>query len=269
MSASTADRVRLVARTLGEILITVGLVLLLLVVYQLWWTNVEADRAADQVRDEIVATWARDAEPQPQPSGSGAPTPTPTPTGPIRVPKPEAGEGFGLVYIPRLSDSVWGTPLIEGVTLPDLARGIGHYPDSAIPGQKGNFAIAGHRATNGEPLKDIDRLRVGDTVIIETQDAWYTYVLEKDQVVDPTALWVVDPVPGDPGAKPTERLITVTTCNPRWASYERWIWWGTRESVLPKWKGTPPAIEAGPDAALDARAADPAVAGATASAGVG
>jgi sortase A len=150
------------------------------------------------------------------------------------------------MYIPRLSDKVWGMPVLESVSLSDLARGIGHYPTTQLPGQKGNFAVAAHRATNGEPFRDIDQLRVGDKVFVETQDSWFEYTLRRDQIVAPTATWVIDPVPGDPGAKPTDRLITLTTCNPRWGHTTRWVWWGDLTTSYDKADGEiPPEIEAG------------------------
>ena len=75
--------------------------------------------------------------------------------------------------------------------------------------------------------------------MVETQDGWFVYELEKDKIVLPSDTWVIDPVPGDPGAIPTEALITLTTCNPRWASYERWIWWGTLVETRDRTQGPP------------------------------
>jgi sortase A len=203
----------------GELLITLGVLLLMFVAYQLLWTNVTAQRAADQAASQLQESWSR-----PGPAdGSGESDP-----GDDDAPeaRPEIGTAFALMYIPRLSDKVWGMPVLESVEPPDLARGIGHYPTTQLPGAKGNFAVAAHRATNGEPFRDIDRLEVGDTVIVETQDSWYEYTLRRGQIVSPQDTWVIDPVPGDPGALPTDRLITLTTCNPRWGSTTRWIWWG-------------------------------------------
>jgi sortase A len=225
---SAGGAARAVLRVVGELMITVGVLLLLLVAYQLWWTNVEADRAAEGVREEIVTQWAADPDPRPGP--------------PAPVEEPSYGTGFALMYIPRLSDSVWGTPVIEGVGLDVLATGIGHYPETAMPGEIGNFAVAAHRATNGEPFKDIDRLREGDRVVVETRNGWYVYELERDQIVLPTDTWVIDPVPGKPGETPTEALITLTTCNPRWGSTERWIWWGTLVEERGREQGPPPEM---------------------------
>jgi sortase A len=223
----------------GEVLITLGVVILLFVAYQLMWTNVTAQRAADQVASDLQDSWSR-------PSGPTGEATTPEADKDTPQARPEIGDAFALMYIPRLSDKVWGTPVLESVELPDLARGIGHYPDSQLPGEKGNFAVAAHRATNGEPFRDIDRLQVGDQVYVETQDAWYEYTLRRDQIVTPQDTWVIDPVPGDPGATPTDRLLTLTTCNPRWGSTTRWIWWGDLTASYDKGADEiPAAVEAG------------------------
>jgi sortase A len=224
----------------GELLITLGVLLLLFVAYQLLWTNVTAQRAADQVASQLQESWSR---PGPTDGSGGEADPADDDEPEAR---PEIGNAFALMYIPRLSDKVWGMPVLESVELPDLARGIGHYPTTQLPGAKGNFAVAAHRATNGEPFRDIDRLEVGDTVIVETQDSWYEYTLRRDQIVSPQDTWVIDPVPGDPGATPTDRLITLTTCNPRWGSTTRWIWWGDLTARYDKAdEEIPAAIEAG------------------------
>jgi sortase A len=219
----------------GELLITLGVVLLLFVAYQLWWTNVSATRAADQAAAQLQESWLRPPEP-------GQPGTDPD----DEYVEPEFGSAFALMYIPRLSDKVWGTPIVRGVQEAQLAQGIGHYPETALPGEEGNFAVAAHRATNGEPFRDIDRLSVGDEVYVETRDEWFVYRLERDQIVTPQDVWVIAPVPGDPGATPTDALVTLTTCHPRWASTERWIWWGSLEQRIDKKDGqTPDAILAG------------------------
>ncbi len=225
----TARRARSASRWAGDILITLGVVVALLLVYQLWWTNVQAANAAEATRSELVSSWAPAvvADPEPSPSAaSESATATTETVAPQPVTAPAVGKPFGLMYIPRLRDSVWGSPVVEGVGLDELAKGIGHYPGTAMPGQIGNFATAGHRATHGELFKDFDRLRKGDRVVVETKNGWYVYELDTDRIIAPTDTWVIDPVPGEPDAEPTEALITLTTCNPRWASTERWAWWG-------------------------------------------
>jgi sortase A len=215
-----------VARGVGEILVTLGLVILLFCVYQLFYTNIESNRAQAKIKNSLERGWK------------------PAEQGPDAKPVGEnfsgigVGDAFALMHIPRLGRS-WEKPIIEGVSLDELARGLGHYPDSAMPGKIGNFAVAGHRATHGEPFRNLNQLRQGDVVIVETENNWYRYVIDSNQIVDPTDVEVVLPVPNQPGAKPTERLITLTTCNPRWASTERLIYWGHLDSVMSKAAGTP------------------------------
>jgi sortase A len=137
---------RTAVRGTGELLITAGLVVLLFVAYQLVWTNYEAHKATDSVSSDLRDSWDR-----PDPTGaSGATT-----RGPKKV---DFGKGFAFLHIPRLGKN-WTIPVVEGVDLPSLAKGVGHYPKTAQPGQVGNFAVAGHRATNGEPFAYLDKMR--------------------------------------------------------------------------------------------------------------
>jgi len=215
-----------VARGVGEILVTLGLVILLFCVYQLFYTNLESNRAQAKIKNGLERDW-KPAEPDPDAK-------------PVRENFAGVGTGdaFALMHIPRLGAS-WEKPILEGVSLDELTQGLGHYPDSAMPGKIGNFAVAGHRATHGEPFRDLNKLRQGDVVIVETQNNWYRYVIDSNQIVDPTDVEVVLPVPNRPGVKPTEKLITLTTCNPRWASTERLIYWGHLDSVMSKAAGVP------------------------------
>jgi sortase A len=217
------DPLRLVSRTLGELLVTAGVLLLLFVVYQLVWTNVQADLEASRQTDQLEQEWQRDS------------------AGP-EFDKPLArGKAFAILHVPRLGAD-WQSPVVQGVSLDDLAKGVGHYPRSALPGRVGNFAVAGHRATNGEPFAALDRLRAGDVVVVESRTTWYTYEVDDGYIVPPTQVEVVAPVPNQPEAEPTEALITLTTCNPRWASYERLIFHGRLVEERPKSDGPPAAL---------------------------
>lgn len=205
---------RRVIHWIGEILITLGVVSLLFVVYLVLWTNVRADAAARTLTDDLHRQWAAG----PHQVGPGAPAP-------VTV---VAGKPFAIMRIPRLG-SHWSSPVVEGVTLPDLAEGVGHYPGTATPGQIGNFAVAGHRRTHGQPFADLQKLRRGDLVTVETDDAVYTYVVDNDPnktIVLPRDVWVIQPVPGKPNVAPTRALITLTTCNPTWNSSHRMIVFG-------------------------------------------
>ena len=239
-----AGVVRTVTRGLGELLITAGLVLLLFVAYQLVWTNLEADRAQGQVADQIREQWQRppvatggtgeDGTGDGQAKGDGG-------TSRARAGASKLGEGLAFLHIPRLGTD-FAVPVLEGVTLDVLARGVGHYPDTALPGQVGNFAVAGHRATNGEPFAALDLVQVGDALLVETRRHWLRYVVDSTRIVQPTDTWVIDPVPGQRDAVPRDRLITLTTCNPRWASYQRLIVFGHLETKRPKSDGPPPEL---------------------------
>lgn len=212
-------------------MITAGLVLLLFCAYQLVWTNIAAHRAQGKVSNTLREEWLREGGNQ-------------SPGGTIRLSKSDFGKGFAFLHIPRLGRK-YSVPVVQGVSLPDLSRGVGHYPKTAVPGQIGNFAVAGHRATNGEPFAHLDEVKVGDSLVVETHSSWFSYVVDKVQIVQPSAVWVLDPVPGKPAQQPTRQLITLTTCNPRWASTQRMIVFGHLEETQPASEGRPPALAKG------------------------
>jgi sortase A len=219
---------RAAVRSVGEVMITAGLVLLLFVAYQLVWTNIAADRAQDKVTNTLRRDWLREGGTQ-QP-------------GAIKLSKSDFGKGFAFLHIPRLGRK-YSVPVVQGVSLPDLSRGVGHYPKTAVPGEVGNFAVAGHRATNGEPFAHLDEVKVGDSLVVETRSTWYGYVVDKVQIVQPSAVWVLDPVPGKPDQLPTRQLITLTTCNPRWASTQRMILFGHLVETQPTSEGRPETLK--------------------------
>lgn len=212
-------------RGAGEVLITVGAVALLFLVYQLWWTSVLADRQAARNADTIVQDWQ-------------SATPTDEVPAEDLQPPPE-GTGFALLTVPRLGANMDQKPVLQGVSLDVLAQGMGHYPDSAMPGQEGNFAVAGHRITYGEPLRNVDTLQVGDNVYVETRDFWYTYRLAKSEIVLPDATWTIAPEPFGSETDLGNSLITLTTCEPLYGNSHRWIWWGELVESTPKTEGTP------------------------------
>jgi sortase A len=133
------------------------------------------------------------------------------------------GDAFALLRVPR-----WGPhyemPIIRGVDDDALAAGVGWFPRSARPGRIGNFALAAHRVTHGEPFRDCPELRRGDDVYVETRTHVYTYQLDDngtDHEVPFTQSWILDPVPGHPDAEPTQALITLTTCSELFHTEER------------------------------------------------
>ncbi|MFL6110252.1 MAG: class E sortase [Catenulispora sp.] len=207
---------RIAVRSAGELLVTFSVVMVLFIVYQLYYTNVVGRQVmADEV-ETMHRKWTVEAPlAQVAPVARPASTPAPAP-----APAPMRDGGYvAVLHIPRLGTGPddAGTPVLEGVGSDVLNKATGHYPGTALPGQVGNFAVAGHRKTHGEPFRHLDELRVGDPVYVETARAWYTYRIDADPViVQPTDVGVVDPVPG-------QSLITLTTCNPWWSSTQRLI----------------------------------------------
>jgi sortase A len=224
---SAADAVRTALRGLGQVLITLGLVVLLFVVYELKVTNLYTGREQSALADEVEREWA--ALPAPSPGGPGE--------APREVP---LGKGFAKIYLPDLGD--YEKVVVEGTSVADLKRGPGHYRGTALPGEVGNVAIAGHRTTYGAPFHDLDELVPGDAIVLETRTAWFTYALRSKRVVPPSAVEVTFPVPGRRGARPTERLLTLTTCHPKFSARSRLVLQAVLTEALPKSEGSPAAL---------------------------
>lgn len=188
----------------GELLVTLGALVLLFVVWQLWWTDVESDRA----QAATVSSLSRQFE-----AGNASPA--------VEAPDLPAG-AFAIVRVPRFGAD-YARPLVEGTSAEELAEGLGHYVGTAGPGDIGNFAVAGHRTTYGKPLADIDRLRDGDRIVVETTDGWTVYAVSSHEIVRPWESDVIAPVPGDRGAKPTKAVLTFTACHPKFSAKYRWV----------------------------------------------
>ncbi|MEV7418502.1 class E sortase [Streptomyces sp. NPDC089919] len=204
---------RLTIRTFSELCLTVGTLIVLFVAYLLFWTGVKADRAMDDEIDRLRARWRA--------APAAAPAPAPE-TAPDTLP---AGRAFAEIYIPRLGAD-WRKPVLEGTGTDVLKRGLGHYAGTAPPGGTGNFAVAGHRRTYGDPLKDFPRLRPGDTVLVGDGRTWYTYTIRNRPLRTlPDDVHVLDPVPAKSGFTAPGRYLTLTTCDPEWGHSHRLIVW--------------------------------------------
>jgi len=206
----------------GACLLLVGLVLVGWVGYQYFGTNVVSSRHFDQERQRLRHQWSQPVD-----------TPA-TPTGPDRTTPQDAGadvapgEAVALLRVPRFGDD-YEVPLVRGTDLDVLANGVGIYQGSAAPGEVGNFAVAGHRVTHGEPFRQLLELRRGDEVIVETRTAIFVYVIDlppSELTVDEHDDWVLAPVPGKPDQHPTEALITLTTCQDLFHSPDRSVGFG-------------------------------------------
>ncbi|WP_460793720.1 class E sortase [Nocardioides pacificus] len=145
------------------------------------------------------------------------------------------GKATAIIRIPRFGRK-WAVPVLEGTSDKVLAAGIGHFEGTASAGAVGNYALAGHRVTHGEPFADMPRLRAGDKVIVETREAVFTYELDsggEDLNVPFTETWVVDPLPRNPDEgevqprqRKGQRLITLTTCAELFHTDDRLIAFG-------------------------------------------
>lgn len=214
------------SRAIGEVFITTGVLMLLFVSYQLWWTNVRAHAQADKETSTLQNDWA---------SGKRAPGTF------------EPGQGFAILHIPKLDVVV---PIAEGVSNKQvLDRGmVGHYGEgrlkTAMPDAKtGNFGLAGHRNTHGEPFRYINRLTKGDAIVVETQDKYYVYKMASVlPVTSPKNTSVLNPVPPGSGFTEPGRYITLTTCTPEFTSKYRLIVWGKMVEERPRSKGKPDAL---------------------------
>lgn len=198
---------------LGELLITTAALLGLFLIWQLWWTDVVAEQEQNGLLTAVRAQW------QPTPDGI---TPARRDAPPIPTPGPMY-DVWATLHIPRFERST--IPLAEGVSLPEVlnTKGAGRYPGTALPGDVGNVGIAGHRTTYGKPFNEIAELRPGDPIIVETADAFYVYRVTSHQIVLPHHIEVIAPVPNQPGAAPTERMLTLTACHPMFSARQRYI----------------------------------------------
>ncbi|WTD63983.1 class E sortase [Micromonospora sp. NBC_01638] len=221
---SLGSRLRTGIRITGEVLITFGLVVLLFAGYEVWGKSAIVDAHQNDLNNELTQAWGPTDDPTVAPSAGPSVKPSP----PVRG-KPLAG-----LYIPKL-DKNW--VVVEGVTQADIRYAPGHYPTSALPGQVGNFSVAGHR--NRATFWRLDELSEGDAIVVEGKTDWYVYLVSQSRIVKPTQVEVVAPVPGEPNKKPSKRMLTLTTCNPKFDNYQRLIIHAELDRTQPKSAGRP------------------------------
>ncbi len=263
---SGADRVRAALGVVGELLVTLGAVLLLFVVYEVYWTNVISAGKQHDATNALNRQWADD----------------PVVDGPQRTTHAgvQDGQGFAKLYVPSFGSDYHFT-VLEGTGNASLDVGPGHYADTALPGEPGNFAVAGHRTGRGAPFSDLDQLHSCDAVVAETANSWFVYRvlpmagdspaaipactasptpvtvpggayrgLVGRVVVDPSDLAAIAPVPDRPWARidPSQEraMLTLTTCTPKFTSSQRMIIHATLVRTMDK-SGTarPPEMAAG------------------------
>ena len=213
-------------RGVGETLITVGVVILLFVGYELWFSDLKPSRTQQALGDELVESWRHGP-----PIDPGAPS----------VPRTNIGDGIAVVHIPRFGRN-WRRVVVEGVSEAALRKGPGHYPGTQLPGQVGNFVVSGHRVTYGRPFNQIDELRRGDPIVVETPTQWFAYDVTATAIVSPTDVQVIAAVPGRPGVRPTSAMLTLTTCHPRYSARQRLIVFARLATATARADGPPPVL---------------------------
>lgn len=222
----------------GELLITAGIVVGLFVVWQLWWTGLDAAQARDQHVTEFTQTQVE------SPKVAGTKHYDAPPVGE----QVGYGQTIGMLIVPKwygLTNN--NMPILEGTGQDVLDQAAaGHYSETQQIGEVGNFAIAGHRRTYGNSFRRIDVLEPGDEIIVATKDTWYVYTVESHEIVAPNQVEVIAPVPGHPDEVPTERYLTLTTCHSlttgEWGNDHRWITHAKFSYWMPRSEGRPDSV---------------------------
>ncbi len=203
---------RRVVREIGLSLITAGAVVLLFVAYELFGTNVAEANSQSKLKhqfNDVVVPAASPVPASPVPATPGPTTPAPTT---IPAPSVPGTQAVAHLVIPKLGVDKF---VVEGVGLADLHKGPGHYPQTPMPGEKGNAAIAGHRTTYGAPFYRLNELKPGDDIYITTRQGKFHYTVSETKIVSPNAVSVLDPTP--------DNRLTLTTCNPRFSAAQRLV----------------------------------------------
>lgn len=216
---------------LGELLILSGLAVFGYIVWQPWHTGVQVTAKQEQLSAEVAQAWN-----EAPPKEYAGKIPVATADG--------VGEVFGLLRVPAFGEgnvNKVGEGVGQWETLNLDTIGIGHYPDTALPGQPGNVAVAAHRSGGYiTPFKEVMNLRVGDPLFFETEDGWYTYRFRSIEYVTPDqgeVLWAFPHLEGTPG---DDQILTLTTCHPKsWGTLERAIAYSVFDSFQPRSDGPP------------------------------
>jgi sortase A len=230
---------------LGELLLTAGALILLFLGWQLWWNDAIMAAQQSDAASDTSAEWLEEE----RSTGSGDPAPPPPESygdPVVDATDYDTGETFAVMYVPRFGEDSQ-RQVAEGVGLDVLNSydtGVGHYPTTQMPGEVGNFAIAAHRSAYGGGMHEIEQLQLGDAIYIQTRDGWYTYRFRDFEYVTPETVGVLAPVPHHPDLTPTDRIVTLTSCNPLYSTAERIIAYGVLESWQPAAAGAPAEIAA-------------------------
>ncbi|MGI8756547.1 MAG: class E sortase [Acidimicrobiales bacterium] len=229
----------MLSKTLGAVgrtLITAGTLILLFVAYQLWGTGLQEAKAQRALKSDFATvlqadrstttTRASTSTTVPLATTVDSSTPTtsqalvvkPVTTVPANIEPPGYGDPIATIRIPKIGVT---RTVVQGVGVDQLKRGPGHYPDTPLPGQAGNAAIAGHRTTYGQPFHNVDKLAKGDQILLKTRQGEFVYAVDKITIVRPDQSEVLLPTKDANGK--LENRITLTACHPKYSAAKRLI----------------------------------------------
>ncbi|WP_233201910.1 class E sortase [Cryobacterium sp. Y11] len=236
-----------VVGVLGELLITAGALVLLFLGWQLWWNDMMMANAQSDAASQISQDWiaAAPTTPEPEPIvDSTQPSAAPVLAdygAPVVGAVPANATAFAVLYVPRFGAD-YHRSIAEGTghdVLNSNRLGIGHYAETQMPGEVGNFAVAAHRSAFGGAMHLINELQLGDAIYVQTADGYYTYRYRDTEYVAPSQVQVLASVPNNPVGTAVDRIITLTSCNPLYSTAERIIAYGVLESWQPLSAGAP------------------------------
>ncbi|MFC3492852.1 class E sortase [Glycomyces rhizosphaerae] len=192
-------------RGLGEVLITLGAIVLLYAGYEVFGVSEAINNEQETLSTDLDTIWGGEVEGE---SVDGAPV-------------PELGDAFARMWAPDIRAESW--TLVEGTEPADIEYAPGRFLEGAYPGEQGNFTLAGHNVP--AIFSEIRSLEPGDKVVIETKENFYIYEVQEHEVVNETQIDITAPVPGEPGVEPGDGdyWLTLFTCHPRWDNYERYV----------------------------------------------
>jgi sortase A len=214
--------VRSFLRGTGELLVTGGVIVALFMAYMFWGTGLRESGAQHRFASELGSQWASPGLGQAGFTGSGRLVP---------------GRPFAFIRIPAFGRN-WRFAVVQGTGFAQLALGPGHVIGTQRPGQVGNFAVAGHRVTAGNPFWSVPSLRAGNKVFIDTAAGTFEYQVSTRPVwVWPGDTAVLAPAPGFPGQRPRRPWITLITCDPAWSGTSRVVVTGVLIKRIPRGRG--------------------------------
>lgn len=228
----------------GELLITAGGLMGLFLAWHLLWNDAIQGERQNQAAISIAQEWQagnssgvalEPAEPAAIPSDEEPPVTS----------SPEEGQAFALLYVPRFGED-FVRSIAEGVDIETVLNsrtlGIGRYLESNLLGEEGNFAVAAHRTTWGATFGNIGELRIGDRIYVEVPEGWHSYTFRNLEYVWATEVDVLNSFPKMNVEAPGSRVITLTSCHPRFSEAERIIAYGVYEGWFPRDGGAPAEI---------------------------